>query len=871
MPPAIELRVSPGCARRRTDSARRQAEPIAVKRFKGFPKRMAFGTCAAKCPRCKISQSRESRMRTGRCNVQGLIGDLAYGLRALARTPAFALASIATLMLCIGANTAIFTIVNAVLLRPLPYRDAERLVWISEQVPQVGGEVGIGPDYVAWRDSAKSFDRLAAYDSETFNATGVGDPVRVEAAEVTSSWFEVLDVQPRLGRAFSAQDDRVGADPVVVLTYAFWQSRFAGDAAAVGQPITLDGVAHTIVGVMPAAFRFPDDTAKPDLLRPLALTPFNGKDTSFRNVSILGRLAPGVSPGQAATELDGLNAQNHASFAGDAFFQGMQVRVQGLQAHLVGDVRTGLLVLMATVTFVLLIGCVNVANLQLARSTARRKEMAVRSALGANRARLVRQLLTESFLLACAGAAAGLLFGTGIVGLLRAMHIEALPQLHAVALDRNVYLFTALLVGATTVIFGLLPGLATTGAASPAAADASVRVTPAAGSRRLGNALIVCQLALALILLGGAGLLVRTFVGLVRSDPGFRSEGLITAKIALPADRYPDRRKQQAFFDELLRRLQALPGVTGAAAGSSLPLAGHGIRGGVRAEGQPDVPASQAPKVYFDSVSSDYFRTLGITLVEGRAFNASDAGAAAQHVIVNQAVATQFFPGQSAIGKHIKMALADEWAEIVGVVGSVRDGGLDQAASPQIYLPMGRFPAPTRIAMRTAASPDAYVDVLRREVLAVDPNQPVFDVATMKVQIADSLGMRWFNMVLLAAFALLALALSAVGIYGLIACDVAQRTQEIGIRLALGADRRRVLRLMVGTGVRLTAVGLLLGGAGFLALSRFMSSLVWGVPAADAATLLGGAAILAVVAVTAAYMPSRRAACVDPIVALRHE
>ena len=802
--------------------------------------------------------------------MSNLFHDMRYALRMLWKTPGFTLASLLTLALCVGANTAMFTLVNAILLRSLPYPAADRLVWIREYLPHIHDEVGVAGDYVVWRDSAHSFEQIAAYDTEDFNLSGTGAPLRVAAGEVTSTFFPLFNLQPAIGRSFSRDEDRPGSEAVAILTYAVWQSRFGGSRDAIGQSVLLNGVPHTIIGAMPANFRFPDESIKPDVLLPLPLTPYDPQQKNFRIVSIVGRLAPGYSASQAMAELNLINSQKHVQSAADNWLEGMQVRMQGFQEHMVGDYRRALLVLMVTVGLVLLIGCVNVANLQLARTAARKQEMSVRTALGAKRLRLVRQLLSENLILAAGGALGGIALAAWIVDVMRVAHIEGLPNLASVSLDRNVFAFALLLVAGTALLFGIAPAVMAT-AEGESQLNTGPRSTSGRSHRRVSSVLVISELGLALMLIAGAGLLIRTFVGLIQTDPGFRTGGLLAAKIMLPDDSQASPAQRTVFFESLLQRLQALPGVNHAAVGSALPLAGHSIHGAVRAEGQPEVPPNQAPTLFIDSASPDYFRTLGMSFIEGRTFTQAEATSPNPVVILNQAAAVKFFPGESAVGKHIKMVMAKQWSEIVGVVSDVRDLGLDEDASPQVYVPLGYPPSPTRIVIQTVGDPANYTALLREAVTSLNANQPIFDVTTMKTQLSDSLTIRRLNMWLLAGFAALALLLAAIGTYGVMSYTVAQGTQEIGIRLALGSGRSRVIHLIVGSGSRLVVGGVIVGVAGFLALARFMSSMVFGIQATDMLTLAIGISILASAGLLASYLPARRAAKLDPMVALRHE
>jgi len=804
--------------------------------------------------------------------VRQFLTDLRYGARTLAKSKGFTLIAVVTLALCVGANTAIFTLVNAVLLRPLPYPHADRLMWVSEFLPHIHSHTTIGPDYVAWRDHAKSFEKIAAYDSDNFNASGAGEPVRVEAGEVTSTFFPLFNVRPILGRPFNPEEDEPGAAaPVVLLTYGFWRDHFGAQSDAIGKSLVLNGQAHTVVGVLPADFCFPENDIKPDLLRPLALPPYQSTDTSFRNVRTAGLLARSASMQQATAELNAINSAIHGTDKSASWLEGMYAEMVPLQEHIVGDTRRSLWMLLVAVGFVLLIGCVNIANLQLARASGRRREIAVRTALGAGRIQLVRLLLTENLLLASAGGALGFFLADWLVKLARNIQVEALPRVSPIRIDVNVFAFTLLVVVIAGLAFGSGPAIFSTKRESWSPLEsAGIHVSSGKRHRHISSILVVSELALALVLLVGAGLLIRTFLGILRTDPGFRCQGLLTARIVLSEHKYPGGEQRRQFFEQLLPRIEALPGVEAAGVSSSLPLAGHAMHGAVQAEGQPEVPPSSAPSIFIDGITPGYFHAMGMPLLKGRDFSPEDAQKdAAPKVILNQAAANTFFPGQDAVGKHIRMARDKEWPEIIAVVGDVRDNGLDQENSTQMYLPI--ILHVSNIAIRTAGDPAALAGLLRQEVQSVDPDQPIFDVMTMETRVSESLQARRFTMLLLTAFAALALCLAAIGIYGVISYTVAQRTREIGIRLALGANPEKVLQLVMANGMTLCVIGVVLGLGGALALSRLMAGLLYGVAANDAVTLLSASAVLIVAALLASFFPARRAAQVNPAVTLRYE
>ena len=809
--------------------------------------------------------------------MDGLLQDLRYGMRMLLSRPAFTAVAVLALALGIGANTAIFSVVDAVLLKPLPYRAPERLVMIWHEYAQMNlpkASLSV-PSYIEYRDNVRAFENVAAATNWSANLTGTGEPERVQGARVTGNFLATVGVPPLIGRDFLGEDDAPGGERVVILGHGLWQRRFGGDPGILGKVLALNGEDHTVVGVMPPGFVFFQPV---DLFKPIAFTAGQAAPANHGNEFLIGvaRLKPGVTLRQAGSEMDGIAARLRQQF----YVEGWSPRLFPLLEEMTGDLRPALLVLMAAVACVLLIACSNVANLLLARATSRQREMAIRSALGAGRLRVVRQLMTESVLLGVAGGALGLFLAfLGLKALLAAAPGEATQAVlggRSIGLDGTALGFTLGVSVLTGIVFGLAPALH--------ASRMDLNDMLKEGSRgeglgerghRLLGVFVVSQVAVALVLLAGAGLLVRSFLRLRAVDPGFRLDHVLTMRLTLPQTRYTEDGQVAAFFDDLLRRLSALPGVRSAAAVSNLPMSGDNASASFAIEGL-EVPQGQ-PSPHGDShvVSHDYFTTLGIPLVQGRFFDRRDGPETTKVAVIDQVLADRYWPAGDAIGR--RMALYFEgspdkpvWREIVGVVGHVKKYGLDGRVKEQYYIPSPQQARRSMfLVLRTATDPSSIVAAARSAVRDLDTGLPVFRVQTMEQVLDGTLVTRRFAMLLLGIFAAVALVLAAVGLYGVISYSVAQRTREIGIRMALGARSRDVVRMVVRRGMRLTAIGLVIGVGSALAVTRFLASLLFAVQPYDPPTLLTVAAILAGVAWLASFLPARRAARVDPMMALR--
>ena len=827
-----------------------------------------------------IEQTKENCRDARRVNwIQDLIQDLRFALRMLRKSPGFTAVAILTLALGIGANTAIFSVVNGVLLRRLPYSNPERLVWAAEYWPRINDDVVPDPDYTNWKLSSHDFEGLAAFDGgDQMNMTGAGQPERIESVLVTANFVSVLGVGPLLGRGFLPQEAEPGGKLVAILSDALWKRTFGAQQQILGKEIALSGQLYTVVGVMPAGFRFPDRRPNPEILLPFQLP--KKVDWNVGRVSltrVIGRLKSGVSIAQGKAELAGLSKQTEKDIPANFVHarDGMVVRVTGLHEKLVGDTRPTLLILLAAVGFVLLIGCVNVANLQLARAASRQKELAVRAAIGAGRARLLRQLVTEAGLLAALGAVLGLLIAMAGMRVLRDYAPASLVQVGEIALDRWVLLFAFGITLFTTALFGTFPALR---ASNPDVnidlKGARLWVFRGLGEGKVRAVLVACELMFALALLAASGLLIRSLVLLSNVDPGFDATNLLTVSTALPESKYAQPEQRIAFFGRVLRRIVELPGVRSAALTTSLPLTKY-IRGAALAiEGEPSSASGLRPLVPMEHVSRDYFSTLKVPLREGRVFEEGDFTPQAEMVIVNRAFVRRYCPNEDVMGKRIRLGgMNAPWKTIVGAVGDVRHTSLNHEAEPEVYVPYAGEDTPSTVmlAVRTDADPRSLVAAVRDAVMAVDAEQPIFAAATMEQRVADAaLGTR-FNATLLSLFGFAALALTAVGVYGVVAYSVVERTREIGIRVALGATPRDVAGMVMSQVMAMTAVGIVLGFIGAVFVTRFLAGLLYGIRPGDPLTLVGAATILGLVALAACYLPTRRAMRVDPMVALRYE
>ncbi|HEU4451578.1 MAG TPA: ABC transporter permease [Longimicrobium sp.] len=794
--------------------------------------------------------------------------DLRFALRWLAKSPGFAAVVVLTLALGIGANTAIFSVVNAVLLRPLPYPDPERIVrvWPESPLPPGG--------FVEMDEGKRAFERLGGVGAEgAFALTGAGGPERLEGADVTAGLFPMLGVAPAAGRGFTPDENAPGRDAVVVLSHALWQQRFGASPAVIGQRITLNGVPRTVVGVMPAGFQFP--SRRTQLWVPTVLDAAN--PASYWNpggLNVYGRLAEGATPEQALREVRTLLPRMKEKFPWpmpDAWGAGLSV--VPLQTLMAGEVRKGLMVLLGAVGAVLLIACVNVANLLLARTAARRREMATRAAMGASRMRLLRQMLTESILLSLAGGAGGLLLALAGGRVLLAALPADLPRSGEVGVDARVLGFTLLLALGTGVLFGLLPAIRASRGDLHASLKAGGRRSGSASSQRLSGALVMVEVALAVVLVIGAGLLLQSLWKLRQVDPGFRPEGVTTARLTLTGPRFEDPARVAAFYDDVLTRVRALPGVRAASVVSQLPLDGAFSGFPFEVEGRPPAPGAAPPTAGSWVATPDHLRAMGIPLLRGRSFEAADGAGSVRVALVNEALARRYWPGEDPIGKRLRPAwMREGWLTVVGVVGNVRHEGLGSQDGPEFYRAFAQEPAPVMtLVVRADAAPQAMAAALRAAVAAADPDVPASDLRPLEAVVSASVARPRFTSLLLAVFAAVALVLGAVGIYGVVAYAVSQRTHEIGVRMALGAGSDTVLRLVLRQGAVLAGIGVVLGLAAALALTRVLGSLLFGVSALDPLTFAAVGTAVVAVALVASWVPARRAARVDPAVALRTE
>jgi putative ABC transport system permease protein len=808
-----------------------------------------------------------------------LLQDFRYAARRLLRSPGFTAVVLVTLTLGIGATTAIFSIVNAMLLQPLPYPRSDRLVMVWQDWRARGGpatEWFNMPDLLDWREQNGTLEEITAFGGWGPNLTGSGEPERLAAQQVTAGYFRVLGVDALLGRTFIPADEQPGAARVVVLSHAFWRQRFSADPRIVGQSIELNGEPNTVIGVMPERFRPPFDVTT-QLWRVFLRDPAAGGCLNSRGCVVLqafARMKPGVTVERAQTDLATIAARLAQQYP--ATNAGRGANVVPLQEQLTGDARPALLTLLGAVGFVLLIACVNVANLLLARGAVREREVAIRTALGAARARLVRQLLTESLLLALAGGALGLLLAVWGVDLLIAMVPAEIAALFEIGLSAPVLMFA---LGATIlagVMFGLAPALQGTRANLSDAFKEGGRGATAGGSSRMRAGLVVAEIAIALTLLVGSGLMLRSFMRLQGVDPGFDPSRLWTGNLALPPRAYPGDTAIVAFYTQLIDGLAARPEVASVAAVSVMPFSGNNTDTGISVEGRPNASPEQAPDMWYRIVTPAYHETMRIPLRAGRTFTAADREGTPGVAIMNETAARRLWPGESAVGKRFKFGATPPdsapWVTVVGVVGDVRHTALETPATMEMYLPQAQIGARAMsLVIRATQDAGRLTPLVRAEVARLDPSLPIAGVSTMEQLLRASLAMPRLYMALLALFAAVALALAAVGIYGVIAYDVEQRTREIGVRMALGASREAVLGMVVRQAGVLAIAGI---GAGLLAafaLSRVMRSFLYDVSTTDPLTFVAVPIVLGGVALLASYLPARRAAGVEPTVALRYE
>jgi putative ABC transport system permease protein len=799
-----------------------------------------------------------------------MLNDFRYALRQLIKAPSFTIVAILTLALGIGACTAIFSVVNTVLLRPLDFPDPDRIVLIREtQLPQFPEFSVAPPNYIDWEKQAKSFEFLAASSVARLNLTGDGEPQQLTAVRATAHYFDVYGVKPILGRLLLPEEDAQGKNHVVVLNYPFWQRVFGGARDVVGRTIQLNGEPYSVVGVAPT-----DWTAnKVDLWTPMAFKPEdvanNARGGHYINVA--GRLKPGVTVAQAKSELELIASQLAKQYPDTN--KGWGIFMIPMHDNLVRDVKPVLYTLLGAVGCVLLIACANLANLLLARATARQREISIRAALGAGRGRLIRQLLTESVVLALCGGVAGVILARWGLDALLALAPTNLPRVTEIHLDSGVLLFSLALSVVTGLVFGTAPALLAARADVNEALKQGTRGSTEGGARgRLRSALVVIEVTFALVLLGAAGLLARSFMQLANVDPGFNPENATLLRLSLPQRKYAQPEQQTAFANGLLERVKNLPGVKAAGMTHSMPLVSDYVLG-FNIEGRPPIDPSDLPNTNYYSVTPDYFRAMGIRLIRGRVFTPQDDAKAPRVAIINETMARQFFPNEDPIGKRINITNGpDTWREIVGIVGDIKQYGVDKATSAQSYEPFAQVPfSSLNLVVRSTGSPAAMLGSLRPAVYAVDKDQPVGTIRPLEEIMADSIARQRFAMLLLTVFSSVALVIAAVGIYGVMAYNVVQRTGEFGIRMALGAQQRDVLRLVLVQGGKLVGLGLFVGLLATLAASRAMGSMLFHVSAFDPVTLTTITLVLGAVALAACFFPANRATKVNPIEALRTE
>lgn len=820
----------------------------------------------------------ECREARGADLTRSVMQDLRYGLRMLRKNPGFSALAVLTLALGIGANTAMFSVINAVLLRPLPYPDSNRLMFVfldaSTRGPE-GNAYGTA-DYLAARDSQKSFSHFAGISlgENSFTYTGGSEPEKVRGTPATSDFFAALGVKPLLGRTFDPASDRPGRLREVVLSYRYWQTEFGADPGVVGRTMLLDGDPHAVVGVMPASFHFgPRDS---DEIWPvLQLEPRNVRHPYW--IGPLGRLKPGVTVAQAEADLSGIAEREQKIFPNSPF---NNARLVPMKPFLVGDARMALLTLQGAVLLVMLIAIVNVANLQVARASVRERELAIRAALGARRGRILRQLLTESTTLGMIGGITGLVFAQW--GLHALLHLDpgALPRMNEIRLDSRVLAVTAALSLLSGILFGLAPVFRGPGARlGENLKGNSTGSTPQRGRHRLLGVLVIAEFSIALVLLAGAGLLVRSLDRLCSATPGFSPQHLLTMQLSLPRVRYPEERQVAEFYRQLLERLQAIPGVQAASLSMSLPPNLLAMGNPFRVASESIVPGKQPHMAEEMTISPGYFRTLGVPLIRGRFFIDADRNRKDEIVVINENMAKQFFANQDPLGQRIQTGDANPdaaWETIVGVVGDVKYQGLDAKPQPTLYVPYFEtgwtsWSRDMFVVLRSRATEATLMPSVREAVWAMDKQLPIAAVRSMDGLLADSVTQPRFRTILLGIFASLALVLSAAGIYGVISYSVLQRTQEIGIRMALGANLRDILRLVLGQGAKFALLGVAIGLPAALALARLMRSLLYEISASDPSTFIGVTLLLILAGMLACWIPARRAMRVDPLVALRYE
>ncbi|HKV11093.1 MAG TPA: ABC transporter permease [Thermoanaerobaculia bacterium] len=835
--------------------------------------RRRFGDLEGTRAYCRaLDKRKETQMRW--TESLGEVGqDLKFAGRQLAKSPGFTLVAVLTLALGVGATTAIFSVVYGILLRPLPFAEPDRIVRAYPTASDGSPDSFSVPNYLDWSREAKTIEAASAMDNGTVTLAGDGgEPERLEAFWVRTDFFRILGLKPIAGRTFSPGEDKPAEQRVVLISEELWQRRFGRDRSVIGRRLDLNGVPSTVVGILGRDGQYP---ANADVWLPLAFEEQMLTQRGAYYLNAIAKLAPGATLEEARAEAKVIGDRLAREYPRDN--EGTSVGMAPLQEFMVGDVRTPLLVLLGAVLLVLLIACANVANLLLVRAASREGEIAIRTALGAGRTRIVRQLLTESLLLALVGGAAGVLLAVWMTRALVALAPRSTPRLEEVGVDGSVLLFTLGLTLLTGVLFGLVPALQASRPNLVGTLKEGTRGSRGRAATRVRSLLVVTETALAVVLLAGAGLLIRSFGELQKVDVGFRPEGVVKLNLALPESQYPEEARVRTFAGELLTSVRALPGVKSAAlAAWGLPLSGTVTVISYTIEGHPPPPNGYEGNVRIGIASPEYFRTMGIPVLRGRDFTGQDRNGAPQVVVINQTAARQMFPGEDPMGKHVTLGWSVDGVrrggEVVGIVGDFKQDALQEDPEPHLFLPFEQAPVEgMTVVLRTATEPAAVATAVREKVHALDPNLAIYGLQTLEEVVASSASQPKFYMLLLGGFSAIALLLAAVGIYGVIAYGVRQRTQEIGIRLALGASQDRVLRMVVGQGMALAVAGALAGLVGALLATRGMRSLLYQVSASDPMIYTGVALMLVLVAAVASWLPARRAARTDPQLVLRGE
>ena len=799
--------------------------------------------------------------------LANVLTDVRYAVRQLRKTPGLTAVVVLTLAFGSGATTAIFSVINGVLLRPLAYPEADRLMAVFEIVPRFGRFSVAPANFQDWRQQNTVFERIVAYASDSDTLIGADGPERIQKASVSWDVFETLGVAPAMGRGFQSEEDAPNRNGVVVVSHGMWQRRFGADPSILGTTITLSGAPATVIGVMPPGFFFP--SREVEFWQPIGLNPANAT-RGGHFLGVIARLKAGVSREQAEAEMQGIAqrlAQQYPKTNKDE-----SVEVIGMHELIVGPVRPMLGTLMAAVAVVVLIACANVANLLLVRASVREKEMALRTALGAGRQRLIVQMLTESLLLAAAGGGLGILLAWSAIGPIQTLGVGSVPRVLDITLDRAVLTFAVLVSIATGILFGMAPAWHASRAGISAVLKEGGRSATSRRGHWIRRSLLVVEVALSLVLLVGASLLLRSFAKITGVDPGFNPEGVLAFRVALPQTSYPQPHNRIAFYDRLLERLRSSPGIQSAGMTQTIPMRGS-YSLSFTIEGRPPANVGEDPSANYRVVSPQYFSTLGIPLRQGRLIEERDRDSAPMVAVVDEAFARRYFPGTSAIGSRIDIGNGiDGFYEIVGVVGDVRHARLDAEAAPTMYVPYTQDVfSGMWLVVRTQGDPGQQAGAVRQVIRALDGTLPAFSIVPLAEIVDDTVAQRRFSMMMLSLFAFVALFLATVGLYGVVAYAVTQRTQEIGVRMAIGAQRRDVMRMVLADGMKLALVGVLIGIGAALASSDYVASMLFGVTPFDAASYLLTAALLMAVAALACYMPARRAMNVDPLAALRQE